>query len=39
MTMSEGWTPEKLLDVALPGMEADMTDLGATTSVFPYPPL
>lgn len=39
MTMSQGWTPEKLLDIALPGMEADMFDLGATTSVFPYPPL
>ena len=39
MTMTEGWTPESLLDVALPGMQSDMFDLGATTSVFPYPPL
>ena len=39
MSMTEGWTPETLLDIALPGMESDMFDLGATTSVFPYPPI
>ncbi len=35
----EGWTPESLLDQALPAMEASFFDLGATTSVFPYPPV
>lgn len=35
----EGWTPETLLDQALPAMENDFFDLGATTSVFPYPPV
>ncbi|MEL7130413.1 MAG: SDR family NAD(P)-dependent oxidoreductase [Pseudomonadota bacterium] len=39
ITMAEGWTPDSLLDVALPAMEADMLDLGASGSVFPYPPL
>ncbi|MEL6569066.1 MAG: SDR family NAD(P)-dependent oxidoreductase [Pseudomonadota bacterium] len=35
----EGWSPETLLDHALPAMENDFFDLGATTSVFPYPPV
>ncbi|MEM1151316.1 MAG: SDR family NAD(P)-dependent oxidoreductase [Pseudomonadota bacterium] len=35
----EGWTPETLVEQALPAMENDFFDLGATTSVFPYPPI
>ena len=35
----EGWTPESILDQALPSMKADYTDLGATASVFPYDPI
>ncbi|MEM1106953.1 MAG: SDR family NAD(P)-dependent oxidoreductase [Pseudomonadota bacterium] len=35
----EGWTPETLLSEGLPAMEGSFTDLGATTSVFPYPPI
>ncbi len=35
----EGWTPRTLIDQALPAMKADFTDLGATSSVFPYDPV
>ena len=35
----EGWSPETILDQALPSMKADFTDLGATASVFPYDPV
>ncbi len=35
----EGWSPETILDQALPSMKADFTDLGATASVFPYEPI
>ena len=35
----EGWTPETLCEQALPAMEGSFFDLGATTSVFPYPPV
>lgn len=35
----EGWTPETLCEHALPAMEPSFTDLGATTSVFPYEPI
>ncbi len=35
----EGWSPESLINQALPAMKADMFDLGATTSVFPYEPI
>lgn len=35
----EGWTPETILDHALPAMQASFFDLGATTSVFPYEPV
>ena len=34
-----GWDPQSLLDKGLPAMKADMFDLGATTSVFPYEPI
>ena len=35
----EGWTPETLIEYGLAAMEGSFTDLGATTSVFPYPPV
>lgn len=35
----EGWTPETLCEHAFPAMEGSFFDLGATTSVFPYPPV
>lgn len=35
----EGWTPETLVSHGFPAMEGSFTDLGATTSVFPYDPV
>ena len=35
----EGWTPETLLEQALPSMKASYFDLGASASVFPYEPI
>jgi len=35
----EGWSPETLIEQALPSMRASYTELGATTSVFPYEPV
>ena len=35
----EGWTPEAILDVALPAMAPEMTDMGASSAVFPYDPI
>ena len=35
----EGWTPETLIEHGLGAMQGSFTDLGATTSVFPYPPV
>jgi hypothetical protein len=35
----EGWTPQTLLDQALPSMKASYTDVGASASVFPYEPI
>ena len=35
----EGWTPESLLDQALPAMKANFFDMGASASVFPYDPV
>ena len=35
----EGWSPESLLSHGFPAMKADMTDLGATASVFPWEPI
>ncbi|MEO1786839.1 MAG: SDR family oxidoreductase [Pseudomonadota bacterium] len=35
----EGWSPETLIDQGLPAMEGAFTDMGATTSVFPYEPI
>jgi NAD(P)-dependent dehydrogenase (short-subunit alcohol dehydrogenase family) len=39
LAMVEGWSPKTLIDVALPAMKANYTDVGATTSVFPYEPV
>ncbi|MEQ3745665.1 MAG: SDR family NAD(P)-dependent oxidoreductase [Henriciella sp.] len=35
----EGWTPETLIEHGFGAMKGSFTDLGATTSVFPYPPV
>ena len=35
----EGWDPSSLLEVCLPAMKNDFTDLGATSAVFPYDPV
>ncbi len=35
----EGWTPESLLEAALPAMKPNFTDLGASATVFPYEPV
>jgi hypothetical protein len=35
----EGWSPETILEQAVPSMAASFTDLGATASVFPYDPV
>ena len=35
----EGWTPETLIEQALPSMKASYTDVGASASVFPYDPI
>ncbi|MAK60088.1 MAG: 3-hydroxyacyl-CoA dehydrogenase [Ponticaulis sp.] len=39
MANTAGWTPESVLDTALPAMKNDMEDLGASASVFPYDPV
>jgi NAD(P)-dependent dehydrogenase (short-subunit alcohol dehydrogenase family) len=35
----EGWTPQTLIEQALPAMKANYTDAGASASVFPYDPV
>jgi NAD(P)-dependent dehydrogenase (short-subunit alcohol dehydrogenase family) len=35
----EGWTPESILEQALPAMSSSYTDLGASATVFPYDPI
>jgi len=35
----EGWTPQTLIEQALPSMKASFTDAGASASVFPYDPI
>ncbi|WP_084420280.1 SDR family NAD(P)-dependent oxidoreductase [Henriciella litoralis] len=35
----EGWTPESLIEQGLPSMQGSFTDLGPTTTVFPYEPI
>lgn len=37
--MLEGWSPTTLIEQCLPAMKANYTDVGATTSVFPYDPV
>ena len=39
MAKVEGWTPESLIDHALPAMRANYTDLGASMNVFPWDPV
>lgn len=39
MAKIEGWTPQSLIDHALPAMKASYTDLGATASVFNWDPV
>jgi NAD(P)-dependent dehydrogenase (short-subunit alcohol dehydrogenase family) len=39
MARLEGWTPESLIEQALPAMKASYTDVGASASVFPYDPV
>lgn len=39
VTKIEGWTPEALIAQGFPSMSASFTDLGATSSVFPYDPV
>lgn len=35
----EGWTPQSILEHALPAMKANYTDAGASASVFPWDPV
>ncbi|MEZ5946518.1 MAG: SDR family oxidoreductase [Hyphomonas sp.] len=35
----EGWTPETLIDHALPAMQGSFFNMGASASVFPYDPV
>jgi NAD(P)-dependent dehydrogenase (short-subunit alcohol dehydrogenase family) len=39
MARLEGWTPETIIEHALPAMKANYTDVGATASVFPWDPV
>lgn len=39
MARLEGWTPQSLIDQALPALKASFTDVGASASVFPYDPV
>lgn len=39
MARLEGWTPQSLIEHALPAMKASYTDVGASASVFPYDPV
>ena len=39
MARLEGWTPESLVEHALPAMRANFTDLGASMNVFPWDPV
>ncbi|MGD9814917.1 MAG: SDR family NAD(P)-dependent oxidoreductase [Hyphomonadaceae bacterium] len=35
----EGWTPQSLIEQALPALKGNYTDAGASASVFPYDPV
>jgi hypothetical protein len=39
MARVEGWSPESILDHALPALKANYTDLGASASVFSWDPV
>ena len=39
MARLEGWTPESIINHALPAMKANYTDVGASASVFPWDPV
>lgn len=39
MARMEGWTPETLIEHAMPALKAGFTDVGASASVFPYDPV
>ena len=39
MANTAGWDPTSLINVALPAMKNDFTDLGASAAVFPYEPV
>ena len=39
MARLEGWNPQTIIEHALPAMKANYTDVGATTSVFPWDPV
>jgi NAD(P)-dependent dehydrogenase (short-subunit alcohol dehydrogenase family) len=39
MAKVEGWSPESLIEHALPAMRANYTDLGASMNVFPWDPV
>ena len=39
MARLEGWTPQSIIDHALPAMKANFTDPGASASVFPWDPV
>lgn len=39
MARLEGWTPQTLIDHAIPALKASFTDVGASASVFPYDPV
>jgi NAD(P)-dependent dehydrogenase (short-subunit alcohol dehydrogenase family) len=39
MARLEGWTPQSLIEHALPALKANYTDAGASASVFPYDPV
>jgi NAD(P)-dependent dehydrogenase (short-subunit alcohol dehydrogenase family) len=39
MARIEGWSPQSILEHALPAMKADYTDIGASASVFPWDPV
>ncbi len=39
MARIEGWTPQSIIEHALPAMKANYTDVGASASVFPWDPV
>ncbi len=39
MARLEGWSPQSIIEHALPAMKANYTDVGATASVFPWDPV